>query len=68
MKALCLERDGYRCLVAGCFAKEAVDHLLIVPDEAVRENMLSARITHIVPFALGFLKDKEYILVGLSNF
>ncbi|ODM22139.1 hypothetical protein SI65_02985 [Aspergillus cristatus] len=53
MKALCLKRDDYRCVLSGRFAKEAVGRHPTVPDNEIRRNMLTAHILLIMPFALG---------------
>lgn len=68
MKALCLERDGYRCVLTGSCTKEAVDYLLTVPDEDIRENTLTAHITNMMPFALRSSSNDKEVSIYLLAF
>ena len=57
VKSQCLERDGYRCVLSGRFAKEAIGHFPTVPDDVIRKSMVVVNISHIMPFSLGVWKN-----------
>ena len=71
IKLLCLRRDNYRCVLSGRFAKEALGQYTEIPDSEIRKHMLTAHISHIIPFALDpWSNDTEVSAynMGLSGF
>lgn len=68
MKALCLERDDYRCVLSGRFAKEAIGRHPTVPDIEIRKNIVAVHISHIMPFTLGCWKNDTEVSACLSSF
>lgn len=61
LKAQCLKRDNYRCVLTGQYNMKAVGNITGVSDDHVRMNTVDTHLSHIMPFALGQFKNEKEV-------